>query len=106
MSDEERLRIVEFATGSMARPEKLVVRLTDVSPPEERGKVDEVSAHACINDMSVPDFRTPVLGDVLPAGRGSDDVIAAQALKELLLSTVELSRCATQLRCQSPGLCL
>ena len=98
MSDEERLRIVEFATGSMARPEKLVVRLTDVSPPEERGKVDEVSAHACINDMSVPDFRqTP----------GSDDVIAAQALKELLLSTVELSRCATQLRCQSPaGLCL
>ena len=96
MSDEERLRIVEFATGSMARPEKLVVRLTDVSPPEERGKVDEVSAHACINDMSVPDFRT-----------GSDDVIAAQALKELLLSTVELSRCATQLRCQSPaGLCL
>ena len=96
MSDEERLRIVEFATGSMARPEKLVVRLTDVSPPEERGKVDEVSAHACINDMSVPDFRTP-----------GDDVIAAQALKELLLSTVELSRCATQLRCQSPaGLCL
>jgi NAD-dependent dihydropyrimidine dehydrogenase PreA subunit len=48
-----QLQIVEFATGSMTRPEKLVVRLTDLSGPEERGKVDEISAHACINDMSV-----------------------------------------------------
>lgn len=53
MSDEERLQIVEFATGSTTRPEKLVVRLTDISGPDERGKVDEISAHACINDMSV-----------------------------------------------------
>lgn len=37
----------------MTRPEKLVVRLTDTAGAEERGKVDEISAHACINDMSV-----------------------------------------------------
>jgi hypothetical protein len=37
----------------MTRPETLVVRLTDTAGPEERGKVDEISAHACINDMSV-----------------------------------------------------
>lgn len=51
-----QLQIVEFATGSMTRPEKLVVRLTDTAGPEERGKVDEISAHACINDMSVVCF--------------------------------------------------
>jgi hypothetical protein len=46
----------------MTRPEKLVVRLTDISGPEERGKVDEISAHACINDMSV--VRAPDLFSV------------------------------------------
>ena len=41
----------------MTRPEKLVVRLTDTAGPEERGKVDEISAHACINDVSVVRFQ-------------------------------------------------
>jgi len=93
----------------MTRPEKLVVRLTDTAGPEERGKVDEISAHACINDMSVvcnlpnqqpqqtadcsheslmfvavqPDYRT---------GSGDSGSVTAEELKGLLLSTVELSR--------------
>ena len=117
-----QLQIVEFATGSMTRPEKLVVRLTDISGPEERGKVDEISAHACINDMSVvrspgpnasaagdrehahTHTHTHIVSEALSCpgvcatqpdyrtGSGSNGSVTAEELKGLLLSTVELSR--------------
>ena len=81
MSEEERLEVVEYATGSMARPERLTVRLTDIAT--DKGQVDEISAHACINDMSVPDFRTQT------PGQGT---ISSHDLKVLLLDTVKLSK--------------
>ena len=85
MTEEERLEVVEYATGSMTRPERLVVRLTDIA--SDKGSIDEISAHACINDMSVPDFRTDDA-----SGTGTGGVISPLDLKLLLLNTVKLSK--------------
>ena len=80
----------EFAkTGSMARPERLTVRLTDIAT--DAGQLDEISAHACINDMSVPDFRTDT-DDVKAGGTPGQGTISPQDLKVLLLDTVKLSK--------------
>ena len=59
MSEEERLQIVEFATGSMVRPDKLIIHLVDVST--DKGTVDEITAHACINSASSVELRCSVL---------------------------------------------